>query len=88
MVCTREVPEAVRKAFDRAQDCARSLWWAALSHAAIGDFSCARMLRPASAGNVIAGGGVRAVLEAKIREVLTKSQKRNTLNAVLPPSRR
>ena len=84
----REVPEAVRKASDRARKIMRPipLIGATIPHAAIGDFSAARvLLRPASPGTgVIAGGGVRAVLEAAgIRDILTKSQgSANMLNVV------
>jgi small subunit ribosomal protein S5 len=84
----REVPEAVRKASDRARKIMRPIPMvgSTIPHAAIGDFSAARvLLRPASAGTgVIAGGGVRAVLEAAgIRDILTKSQgSANMLNVV------
>jgi small subunit ribosomal protein S5 len=84
----REVPEAVRKASDRARKIMRPIPMVGttIPHAAIGDFSAARvLLRPASAGTgVIAGGGVRAVLEAAgIRDILTKSQgSANMLNVV------
>jgi small subunit ribosomal protein S5 len=74
----REVPLAISKAVDDAK---KNLFTVPKHHATItheitGAFDAARVvLRPASEGTgVIAGGGVRAVLElAGIRDVLAKS---------------
>jgi small subunit ribosomal protein S5 len=84
----REVPDAVRKASDRARRIMRpiNMVGTTIPHTVTGDFSAAKvLLRPASPGTgVIAGGGVRAVLEAAgIRDILTKSQgSANMLNVV------
>jgi small subunit ribosomal protein S5 len=74
----REVPLAITKAVDDAK---KNLFTVpkhgtTVTHATLGKFDAARvMLRPASEGTgVIAGGGVRAVLElAGIRDILAKS---------------
>lgn len=74
----REVPLAISKAVDDAK---KNLFTvpkhgATITHEITGEFDAARVvLRPASEGTgVIAGGGVRAVLElGGIRDVLAKS---------------
>ena len=74
----REVPLAISKAVDDAK---KNLFTVpkhgtTITHETIGRFGAARvMLRPASEGTgVIAGGGVRAVLElGGVKDVLTKS---------------
>lgn len=73
-----EVSEAIRKATDAARKhmLPVSIQENTIPHEVIGEFGGGRvMLRPASPGTgVIAGGGVRAVVEAAgIRDVLAKS---------------
>jgi small subunit ribosomal protein S5 len=74
----REVPLAISKAVDDAKKNMFTVpkHGATITHPIVGRFDAARVvLRPASEGTgVIAGGGVRAVLElAGIRDVLSKS---------------
>ena len=74
----REVPLAISKAVDDAKKNMFTVpkHGTTITHEIIGRFGAARvMLRPASEGTgVIAGGGVRAVLElGGIRDVLAKS---------------
>jgi small subunit ribosomal protein S5 len=74
----REVPLAISKAVDDAK---KNLFevpkhGTTITHEVLGEFAAARvLLRPASEGTgVIAGGGVRAVLElAGIHDILAKS---------------
>ena len=74
----REVPLAIAKAVDDAKKNLFSVpkRGTTITHETLGEFDAARvLLRPASEGTgVIAGGGVRAVLElAGVRDILAKS---------------
>ncbi len=74
----REVPLAISKAVDDAKKNIFTVpkHGTTITHGIVGRFGAARvMLRPASEGTgVIAGGGVRAVLElGGIRDILAKS---------------
>jgi small subunit ribosomal protein S5 len=82
------VPEAMRKASERGRRNMRriSLYDTTIPHQVIGKQSGAKvLLKPASKGTgVIAGGGVRAVVEAAgVSDILTKSLgSTNMLNVV------
>lgn len=74
----KEVPEAIRKGTERAQSNMEvvSLKGVTIPHEVVGEHDGGKViLRPASEGTgVIAGGGVRAVLEAVgVHDVLSKS---------------
>lgn len=86
---SRDVPSAIRKGVERAKKnmITVPLFGRTIPHDVISEFGAAKvLLKPASPGTgVIAGGGVRAVVEAAgIRDVLSKSLgSDNVLNVVM-----
>jgi small subunit ribosomal protein S5 len=83
-----EVPEAVRKATEHARKNLRSfsLRGSTIPHKAIGNADGGRvLLQPASDGTgIVAGGGVRAVLEVVgVRNVLSKSMRSSNSHATV-----